>query len=165
MTSEQFFSHVTIELNSFFKSNGFNGSNNFWSKKIGIVNQLVELQKSTWSTSYYLNIGFIIDPKEVVKKKISSHKWHYTCRFEKLAGWDNAKRDFYFGASEEMSEEDILTNLQAIVTEFEASVFPTLDKICDKDYFKTNPNLNPLEKVWFLQNIKSDQLRELIDLA
>lgn len=164
MTSELFFIKVALELNTFFKSYGFNGSKNFWFKKVGVVNQLIELQKSTWSTSYYLNIGFIIGP-EVIKKKTPSHKWHYSCRFEELTGWDNAKRNFYFGSEEEMNEEELNIKLQTILTEFETSVFPTLNRVCDSAYFTTNPNLNPLEKVWFLQNIKSDQLRELINLA
>ena len=164
MTSEQFFFNVANELNAFFKSNGFNGSNNFWYKKVGIVNQLIELQKSAWSTSYYLNIGFIIAPKVVVKKKTPSHKWHYTCRFEELTGWDNAKRNFYFGSEEEMREEELSTKVQAILTEFEISIFPILNKISEGNYFKTNPNLNPLEKLWFLQNIKSAELRELVNM-
>ena len=164
MTSEQFFLNVSTELNTFLKSHGFNGSKNFWFKKAGVVNQLIELQKSAWSTSYYLNIGFIMAPDVVIKKKTPSHKWHYTCRFEDLTKWDNAKRNFYFGLEEEMNDEELSAKLKTILTEFETSIRPILDKISDENYFKTNPNLNPLEKLWFLQNIKSEQLRELVNM-
>jgi Domain of unknown function (DUF4304) len=162
MTKDQYIALVGTELTTAFKEFGFSGKNTFWYRKTAIAYQLIELQRSAWGPTFYLNIGLLIKPQESIKRKLSSIHWHYSSRFETIANWDYSKHEQYFSLADEATEEDVKSQAAVISTIFQQEIFPKLDKISSKKYLLSVRFVTCLEEVWFLQNIQSADLLALI---
>jgi len=136
-------------IHELLKQEGFKKQSSTWRRELKDIIQVVNLQRSDFAFSFYLNLGIFIKKINPDVKNPRESQCHYRKRFEKISAEDETDREEIIKRRKNLDFEDTSTTAEEKITKLKEIIENRV-----LQFFSQHNSIESVEKLNILRSAR-----------